>query len=154
MTTYESEQGQGQTLDLEFHIAASPETVFSFFVDPVKYRRWKGSEAELDPRPGGIYKVVMPSRDVVLGEYVEVDPPRRVIFTWGFEGSAAIPPGSTTVEVTFQPGPQPETTLVHLRHRGLPDENARAEHGIGWSHFLERLAIAAPGGDPGPDRPS
>ena len=131
------------SLELEFQVQARPETVFSFFTDPLKYRRWNGDEAELAPRPGGIYRVLMPSRDVVRGEYVEVEPPRRVVFTWGFEGSTELPPGSTTVEVTFLPGAEPDTTLVRLRHRGLPDENSRRLHVAGWSQFLERLTIVA-----------
>jgi uncharacterized protein YndB with AHSA1/START domain len=139
------------SLELEIQINARPETVFAFFVDPEKYRRWKGDSAELDPRPGGIYRVVMPSRDIVRGEYVDVDPPRRVVFTWGFEGDEPVPAGSTTVEVTFEPGSEPDTTLVRLRHSGLPDESQRSMHNVGWRHFLDRLAIAAPGGDPGPD---
>jgi len=139
------------TVELEFTIQARPEIVFAFFVDPLKYRRWKGEDAELDPRPGGIYRVLMTSRDVVRGEYVAVEPPRRVVFTWGFEGNAGIPPGSTTVEVTFEPGATPDTTLVRLKHHGLPDESARESHAMGWRHLLERLVIAAAGGDPGPD---
>jgi uncharacterized protein YndB with AHSA1/START domain len=55
--------------------------------------------ALLDPRPGGTFRVEANGRDVVIGEYVEVDPPHRVVFTWGFEGADPfVAPGSTRVE--------------------------------------------------------
>ena len=88
-----------QPIEVETRIAAPPDVVFAYFTDPELYRRWKGSSAELDARPGGLYRVVMPSGDLVRGEYVEVQPPTRVVFTWGFEGNAELPPGSSTVEV-------------------------------------------------------
>lgn len=132
----------------EVRIEASPETVFEFFTDPEKMNRWKGSTAVLDPRPGGVYRVDVSPNDVAVGEYVELDPPRRVVFTWGWEGSEHVPPGSSTVEVTLTP--DGDGTIVRLVHRGLP-EAAVPEHAEGWKHFLPRLVVAAAGGDPGPD---
>jgi uncharacterized protein YndB with AHSA1/START domain len=70
--------------ELEVRIQARPETVFEFFVDPEKMTRWKGTEAELDPRPGGRYRVGgIAGGATVVGEFVEIDPPRRLVFTWG-----------------------------------------------------------------------
>lgn len=132
----------------EVRIAARPETVFEFFTDPEKMIRWKGVKAELDPRPGGVYRVDVTGRGAVaVGEYVEIDPPRRVVFTWGWEGTP-ITPGSTTVEVTLTP--DGDGTLLRLVHRDLPPD-AASEHGEGWDHYLGRLTVAAPGGDPGAD---
>ena len=62
-----------------------------------------------------------------------------------------MPPGSSLVEIDLID--QADGTLVRLTHSGLPDEEARANHGKGWAHYLDRLAVAAAGGDPGPDRP-
>jgi len=73
------------TLEIERRIAARPETVFSFFVDPERYRKWQGIEAELDPRPGGEYRVGVIPGHVASGEFVEVDPPRRLVWKWGWE---------------------------------------------------------------------
>src|SRR5437899_2042975 len=78
------------------------------------YRRWKGTTAELDARPGGLYRVLMPSGDRVRGEYVTVEPPHRVVFTWGFEGSTDLPPGSSTVEITL--ASDGDGTIVRRRH--------------------------------------
>ena len=141
-----SASGSGDLVH-EVRIAAPPEVVFPFFTDPAMYTRWKGRSAELDPEPGGTYRVELGGTNVVRGEFVEVDPPRRVVFTWGWEGGP-LPPGSTTVEVDLVP--DGDGTLVRLTHRGLPD-GAKAEHAAGWEHFLPRLALLAEGGDPGPD---
>ncbi len=132
----------------EVRIDASPETVFSFFTDPKMMVRWKGRLANLDPREGGEYRVTINDRASAVGTYVELDPPRRVVFTWGWEGSDAVPPGASTVEVDLIP--DGEATVLRLRHRGLPEE-ATEEHARGWDHYLPRLSVAAPGGDPGPD---
>jgi uncharacterized protein YndB with AHSA1/START domain len=132
----------------EVLVDAEPETVFAFFTDPDKMIQWKGRHAELDPRPGGVYRVDVTGEHVARGEYVELDPPHRVVFTWGWEGGDAVPPGSSTVEITLTE--QAGGTLVRLEHRDLP-EAERAQHGHGWDHYLERLVVAAAGGDAGPD---
>jgi uncharacterized protein YndB with AHSA1/START domain len=91
-------------VEREVRIDAPPEVIFKFFVDPEQMIRWKGVEATLDPRPGGIYRVNVTGADVVRGEYVEVSPNERVVFTWGWEGEGnPVPPGSSTVEITLVP---------------------------------------------------
>lgn len=133
----------------EIRIAAHPETVFAFLTDPGKILRWMGTTADVDPRPGGTYRVDITGRDVARGEYVEVVTGRRVVFTWGWEGDGVpVPPGSSTVEVTLVP--DGDGTILRLVHRGLPQE-ARESHAHGWTHYLNRLAAAASGLDPGPD---
>lgn len=140
---------QGDALVREVRINASPQTVFAFFTDPDKMVRWKGISAELEPRPGGIYRVDITGRDVARGQYVEVVPYSRVVFTWGWEGAGhPVPPGSTTVEVSLIP--DGDGTIVRLRHLGLPPDQ-RDSHAEGWEHYLPRLAARAEGRDPGPD---
>lgn len=134
-------------------IAASPETVWQFFVDPEKLTRWKGLSAELDPRPGGIYRCeVIPGR-TARGEFVELDAPRRLVFTWGWEKMAdeenPVPPGSSTIEVEFMP--EGEGTRLRFVHRDLPSAKAAESHADGWDHYLPRLEIAGRGEDPGKD---
>jgi len=136
-------------LERQIRISATPETVFSFFTDPAKMVRWKGIRAKLDPRPGGVYRVEISGRDVVLGKYVEIVPYSRIVFTWGWEGEdSPLPPGSTTVEIVLTP--DGDGTIVRLRHLGLPTEQ-REPHAQGWDHFLPRLNLAAEGLEPGPD---
>jgi uncharacterized protein YndB with AHSA1/START domain len=133
----------------EVAVEAPPETVFAYFVEPDRMTRWMGSEAELDARPGGVYRVAVNATHVARGEYVEVDPPRRVVFTWGWEHpDAEVPAGASTVVVTL--AAEGAGTRVRLEHRDLP-EAARESHGHGWEHYLPRLAVAAAGGDAGVD---
>jgi uncharacterized protein YndB with AHSA1/START domain len=73
----------GNLVAREVRIAARPETVFQFFVEPEKLLRWKGVEAAIDPCPGGIHRVNINGRDVACGRYLEVVPNRRIVLTWG-----------------------------------------------------------------------
>jgi uncharacterized protein YndB with AHSA1/START domain len=138
-----------RVVEIERRIEALPEEVFIYLTDVDKYTSWMGMVAELDPRPGGIYRVRMNSDTVALGEFLEVDPPSRVVFTWGWEGDEAVPPGSTTVEITLQK--DGDGTILRLRHSGFTTHEATASHREGWAMYVERLSVAAPGGDPGPD---
>jgi uncharacterized protein YndB with AHSA1/START domain len=138
----------GLLAECDVRIDASPETVFGFFVDAEKMLLWKGVHAELDARPGGVFKVEVTPGWLAVGEFTEVDPPRLVAFTWGWEGGP-VAPGSSLVRVTLEP--DDGGTIVRLRHSGLPDEEMLEAHKGGWEHFLARLQIAATGGDPGPD---
>jgi uncharacterized protein YndB with AHSA1/START domain len=134
-------------------IAASPETVWELLVDPVKAIRWWGIGAEFDPRPGGRFRVHVIPGSVASGEFVELDPPRRLVYTWGWSegggGPELVPSGSTTVEVDLEP--TAAGTILRLTHSGLPTEEQAANHGAGWDNYLGRLAIVAAGGDPGRD---
>lgn len=136
-------------IEREIRINARPETVFEFLVDPRKMAQWIGQTVVLQPEPGGLFRVDINSRDIVRGEVVEVEPARRVVFTWGWEHpDSAVPPGSTTVEITLEPAG--DATIVRLRHTGLSGE-AYEKHAAGWTHYLNRLTTAAADGDPGPD---
>jgi uncharacterized protein YndB with AHSA1/START domain len=164
---------EASALEYELRVDARPETVFAFFTDPRKMVQWMGVQATLDPRPGGICRIAfqpleakvddfrallgapeLPDRrgdqgGVVMGEFVEVDPHRRIVLTWGWEQKVlAVPPQSTVVEISFDR--DGEATIVRLTHRRLPPATV-AFHRAGWEHFLPRLTIAAGGGDPGPD---
>lgn len=138
-------------LVVERFIAARPETVFAYLTEPGRYTRWMGSEARLDARPGGIYEVRTTMGDVARGEFVEVEPPRRVVFTWGWEGSDAVPPGSSRVEITIEE--RDGGSLLRLRHTGLP-EPAIGQHREGWQYYTQRLEAVGEDRDPGPDDPS
>jgi len=142
-------QAEALVVDREVRIAARPEIVFAFFTDPEKMVRWKGVQATLESKPGGVYRVVLNDQAVATGEYVEITPFTRVVFTWGWEGHPIVPPGTSVVEVDLEP--DGEGTLLRLTHRGLPTLEEAKNHAIGWDHYLPRLAVAAAGGDPGPD---
>jgi uncharacterized protein YndB with AHSA1/START domain len=130
-------------------IDASPETVWEFFVEPEKLMRWKGINADLDARPGGIFRCEVIPGHVARGEFVELDPPSRLVFTWGWDGNEGVPPGSSTIEVDLT-GDGDRTTLRFV-HKDLPSAEAVASHAHGWDHYLPRLELAAAGRDPGDD---
>jgi uncharacterized protein YndB with AHSA1/START domain len=133
----------------EFTVAADTATVFAFFTDPQRLIRWIGVSAELDPRPGGIFLVDVTSGRIARGEFKEVVPVSRLAFTWGWEGNVEnVAPGSSLIEIDLSPNNG--NTLVRFTHSGLPAQ-AVPGHSEGWTHYLGRLAIAASGGDPGPD---
>jgi uncharacterized protein YndB with AHSA1/START domain len=144
-------QSEISVVEREIRVEAVPETVFPFFTDPEKMVRWMGVGATLDPRPGGVFSLNMVEEYFMEGEYLAVEPHSRVVFTWGYgffpDDSNPLPPGSSTVEVELVP--EGEATLVRLTHR-VPAELTDF-HAMGWENYLGRLAIAAPGGDPGPD---
>jgi uncharacterized protein YndB with AHSA1/START domain len=134
----------------QIFINARPETVYAFFTDPEKLRRWMGTSVELDLPPDGAFRINVNGRDRASGAFVELVPHSRIVFTWGWDDpQLQIPPGATTVEVTLTPAGA--GTHVRLVHRGLAAPELRDTHRAGWDHYLSRLAVAAPGGDPGPD---
>jgi uncharacterized protein YndB with AHSA1/START domain len=144
-------------VQLERRIAARPETVFSFFTNPDRFIRWQGVEAELDPRPGGVFRVRVTGKSgmVASGAFVEVEPPHRLVFTWGWEpvdghhpGLTEVGPGTSTVEIVLIA--DGEGTILRLRHTGLPTDDAGSFHRDGWGMMLDRLALVATGGEPGP----
>ena len=137
----------GEAVTLEVIIEAPPDTVFQFFVDPTRMRRWMGAHVDLDPRSGGVFAVDI-GNNHTRGSFVTVEPPERVVFTWGWEGSDLVPPGSSTVTIVLEA--VDDGTLVRLIHSDLPaGEDVRHSHG--WTHYLGRLSKAAAGIDPGPD---
>lgn len=133
----------------DVHIDAPPEVVFEYLIDPELFVRWGGSKAELDPRPGGIHRTEIIPGTTARGEFIEVDRPRRVVYTFGWEGDdQPIKPGSSRVEIDLEP--DGSGTRLRMRHSGLP-EDAVGDHRTGWEHYFGRLAVVAGGGDPGRD---
>ncbi|HYT26427.1 MAG TPA: SRPBCC domain-containing protein [Actinomycetota bacterium] len=150
-------------VEVTVHVPAAPADVFPYFTDPARYVQWMGSEARLEPVPGGVYRVVMPDGFAAAGVFRRVERPRLVVFTWGFAddeaasrtkgGEAAsvgaMPAGSTRVTVTLEDADG--GTRVTLRHENLPSAELRAGHEVAWDTYLPRLAVVAAGGDPGAD---
>lgn len=137
----------------ETHIPAPPAAIFALLTDPEKILRWMGTEAQLDPRPGGLYLVnIGGGARFARGAFREVVPVHRLSYSFGWEASEDVPPGSSLVEIDLIE--QPDGTLLRLTHTGLPNAAQCAGHAEGWAHYLGRLAEVAGGGAPGPDRHS
>ena len=137
----------------ELVIDASPETVWEFLTDPEKIKRWKGVMVSFDATLGSAYRIEVIPSHIAAGEIVELDPPRRLVYTWGWEPGEGVPPtvtpGSTTVEYELEA--EGAGTRLRFTHRDLPNQEAADSHSVGWDHYLGRLAIVAAGGDPGAD---
>jgi uncharacterized protein YndB with AHSA1/START domain len=133
----------------EVLIDARPEIVFEYLTVPSRHVEWQGTEAELDPRPGGVFRVLVGGNHHAAGEFVEVIPNEKVVITFGWDVPGhPIPAGSSIVEYTLHA--EGDKTRLRLVHRNLPDD-AVVQHTHGWDHYLARLAIAGSGGDAGPD---
>jgi uncharacterized protein YndB with AHSA1/START domain len=128
-------------VEIEQRIAASATTIFSYLTDPVKFVRWMGIEARLDPRPGGAFRLDVDGEHIASGRYEVIDAPHRLVLSWGWEGGTDVPPGSTTVEITLMP--EGKDTLLRLRHSGLPSEEQRASHREGWGGYMRELGLQA-----------
>lgn len=128
-------------------IAAPPATVFEYLTTSEGMTAWMGQYADLDPTPGGRFAVDIAGHPV-RGTYLHVEPPSRVVMSWGFAGSHLLPAGASTVE--FRLTPIGGGTRVDLRHFNLPDTEVPG-HAHGWAYFLPRLATVGAGDDAGPD---
>lgn len=136
----------GRAIERTVRIQAWPETIWRFFTDPARLARWWGA-ADLNARPGGTLRVRMREgpRPIMRGEFVELVPYERIVFTFGWEatpGAPAMPPGSSRVEITLTP--DGAGTKLVLRHTGLPPD-LEQETGEGWAGLLDRMAESAEG---------
>jgi uncharacterized protein YndB with AHSA1/START domain len=136
-----------ETYRTSIDIEAAPERVFDYFVDPALLVRWMGDVARLEATSGGTFSVDI-NGVLIRGHFLRVERPTLIEIAWGEAGNEAMPPGATRLLVTFEA----RGTLTHVRleHSRLVPAEA-AKHAVGWPHFIERLAVAARGQDPGPD---
>ena len=124
-------------LDRTVSIQAMPEVVFRFCQDSERWSKWWGAGSTIDPRPGGDVYIRHPGGIESRGTVLEVDPPRRLVFTYGFSTGKPIPDGSSRVTIVLEP--QPKGTRLKLTHE-LPDEAVRDEHVQGWRFQLSLFA--------------
>jgi uncharacterized protein YndB with AHSA1/START domain len=131
------------SLTVRREIAAPAEDLFDAWLDPESLGAWfrpaltRETRAETDPRVGGTFRFVMAgdeSSTACTGSYLEIDRPRRLVFTWS---SPDTEHRDSIVTVTFHPSAN--STVVEIHHVGLPDERARGSHLAGWSDILREL---------------
>ena len=141
-----------QELTIEHTFAAPRPRVFEAWSSPEVLLRWWGAgpdwtspAVEIDLRPGGRYRLSMtdPGAGAVYtvgGEYIEVAPPERLVYTWVWETPGS-PTGdlTTLVTVEFREAPGDRTTVI-LTHTGFDDTDQRNRHDEGWRACLANLA--------------
>ncbi len=125
------------TLDRTVTIHAPPDAVFRFFTDSSRWARWWGAGSTIDARPGGAIYIMHPGGIESAGEVLEIDSPRRLVFTYGFVSGTPIPSGSSRVTIVLAPAPN--GTRLTLTHE-LPDAAVRDEHVQGWRFQLSLFA--------------
>ena len=129
-------------------LPVSPDEAFVLITDPERLRRWQTVSAVVDLRAGGQYRWTVTPGHVAAGTYREVEPGRRIVFGWGWEGDEDLGPDASTVTVTIEPAVG--GSLVTLVHEGLTEQQT-AMHAEGWDHYFYRLASLAATGEAGPD---
>ncbi len=127
-------------------IKANPDTVFRAWTEPEQLKQWSAPEsvnvqtAEVDLTVGGRYLIHMKSAEGVeyhaVGVYREIDPPRRLSYTWRWEEEEH-DVGETLVTVEFND--LGGSTEVVITHEQFPSADAKSGHEQGWTSCLNRL---------------
>jgi uncharacterized protein YndB with AHSA1/START domain len=121
----------------EVLIRAPRPDVFRYFTDSGRFARWWGEGSTIDPRAGGAVRIVYPGGVVALGEVLEIAPPERIVFTFGFEAGAPIAPGGSRVTVTVEE--EARGARVRLLHE-VTDSATGEAFVQGWRYQLAVFA--------------
>lgn len=125
------------TIEHVVDIDARPEIVFDLWTSSDGLTAWWGTAATANRRVGGDLRVDVDGQHVMVGRFIDLQPPHRLAFTFGWEHGDP-PPGSTRVDVAIEA--TPTGSRVTVRHRDLPVDHLES-HARGWTHFLgERLS--------------
>ena len=137
------------TIEKSVLVPLSADETFALLTQPERLRRWQVVSARMDLRAGGDYRwTVVPGANA-SGTIIEVEPGKRLVFTWGWEEGESEPaPGESTITITLEPAEG--GTTVRLVHEGLTPGQEEA-HAHGWDHFLGRLVAAGAEGEAGLD---
>ena len=117
------------TAETSVLVPLDPDETFALLTEPERLRRWQAVTARVELRAGGEYRWTIIPGHTASGTITEVEPGRRLVFTWGWEDSEDLPPGASTVTITLEPAEG--GTLVNLVHSGLTPEQAEG-HLQGW----------------------
>ncbi|MBO1268905.1 TIGR03086 family metal-binding protein [Arthrobacter cavernae] len=137
------------TYDKTVLLPLTVDEAFALITQPERIRRWQAVAARVDLRVGGEYRWTITPGHHAAGAFTEIEPGKRVVFTWGWEQPGAPADNVSTVSITLEPAEA--GTSVRLVHQGLPTPEAVAAHAEGWNHYLDRLLAQASTGDAGAD---
>ena len=140
-----TETVENLTLELRRSFPVPRERLYNAWTDPAEVRQWFGCktcvDARVDLRPGGSYLISSKNHEdqicTAVGEYREVTPPSRLVYTWRWEGDSDWDGVESVVTVEFNE--QPGGTEMHLTHRGFPSAESRGRHEQGWTGVMEKL---------------
>jgi uncharacterized protein YndB with AHSA1/START domain len=130
-------------------VPASRERVFAAWTTPDAIKAWFGPpdckvlDAQIELRIGGKYYILLSTERLgqisVSGQYKEVKPPEKLMFTWRWDGSAELTDATSLVTVEFLAAGA--ATEIRLTHEQLPTLESRDNHGHGWNSTLDKLAL-------------
>ena len=140
-----------RVLELERLIPAPPERLFAYWTEPDLLVKWFGPEGfdvpshHLDIRPGGRWRTTLRAPDgtlrTVSGVYNKIEPPRRLVFTWGWDDDNGVRGHETEVTVTFEP--TPGGTRLKLIQQVFQTGEVRDLHNGGWASSFNKLQRVA-----------
>jgi uncharacterized protein (TIGR03086 family) len=130
-------------------LPVTPDEAFALITEPERLRRWHAVSARVDLRVGGDYRWTIVPGHTAVGTFREIEPGKRVVFGWGWEGQDDFPADTSTVTITLTP--TDSGTELTLSHTGFLSEEQASAHAEGWQHYLTRLEKVAATGDAGPD---
>jgi uncharacterized protein (TIGR03086 family) len=136
------------TFDKTVLLPLDIDQAFALITEPERLRRWQTVAARVDLKVGGEYRWTVTPGHHATGTFSEIEPGKRVVFTWGWEQSGAMAPSDSVVSITLEPASG--GTSVRLVHEGL-NEQQEVAHAEGWNHYLGRLVAEATNGDAGAD---
>lgn len=136
------------TFDKTVLLPLDIDQAFALITEPERLRRWQTVAARVDLKVGGEYRWTVTPGHHATGTFSEIEPGKRVVFTWGWEQSDAMAPSDSVVSITLEPASG--GTSVRLVHEGLSEQQEVA-HAEGWNHYLDRLVAEATSGDAGAD---
>ena len=135
------------SLQIERFIKAPRERVYAAWIDPAQLKQWFGPEDvethELvaDVRVGGKYHWNITNSEgekmTARGEYRELQPDRKIVFTWSWDDDEAW--ANHTSIVTVELSDRDGGTELRLTHENLPNEESREGHSEGWKSALDKL---------------
>jgi uncharacterized protein YndB with AHSA1/START domain len=114
-------------------IEAPRELVFSFFTDSARWASWWGTGSTIEAKAGGRVFIKHPGGNEASGEVLDVEPPERIVYTYGYASGTPMPPGASRATIRLEP--HERGTLLHLVHE-FPDTASREEHVQGWRYQL------------------
>jgi uncharacterized protein YndB with AHSA1/START domain len=124
-------------LDRSIVIHAEPKVVFRFFEESERWASWWGANSTIESKPRGRVLIRHAAGMDVVGEVIEVEPPERIVFSYGFLDRTAASAGDSRVTIALEPLGQ--STRLRLTHE-FNDAAARDEHVQGWRFQLSLFA--------------
>jgi uncharacterized protein YndB with AHSA1/START domain len=128
------------SLERSITICAERSTVFRFFIESQLFADWWGEGSTIDGRVGGTLSIRYPNGLLASGKILEMEPPERIVFTYGYDAGKPFPPGESRVVITLKE--HSDGTVLTLRHE-LSDASLRDEHIQGWRYQLALFANVA-----------